>query len=125
MVDQLIYSLKEVSQQLLPILGAVVLIMLIVVLKKLISFINECTLRMKQLESTVKGVDTSIEKLQEPLNSVVKIAHGVDKAYVSTENALKGAAAYVVSSYESYQAKQENKETVLNEEYTKKGDTNE
>ncbi len=115
MVDQLIFSLKEVSEQVIPILSAVVLILIILLLNKCIAFIGECTNRMKQLESTVQGVDKSIEKIQEPLNTAVKVSHGIDKAYDSTENALKSAATYVVSSIENLQSKSSKSDTHCND----------
>lgn len=98
MIDELIVALSTVSKQLLPILGAAVLIFLIVFLRRCIRLIEECTNRIKQLESTVKGVDRSIEKIQAPLDTAVKVSHSVDKVHDSTEAALKQAVSYVASN---------------------------
>lgn len=101
MVDDLIMALKTVSEQLLPILGAVVLICLILFLVKCIKFIVECTKRVQQLETTVRGVDQSIEKMQAPLDTVVKVSHTVDKVHDKTEAAVKQAASFVSANLEN------------------------
>ncbi len=101
MIDQLIETLSMVCGQLLPILGAAVLIYLILFLKKGIEFLQECTGRMKQLESTVKGVDESIEKIQAPLDTAVKMSHTVDRLHDSTEAALKQAVSFVAENFGS------------------------
>lgn len=105
MIDQLIVSMSIVSQQLLPILGAAVLIFLILFLRRGIEFVNECTKRVKQLETTVQGVDQSIEKMQAPLDTVVKVSNSVNRVHDSTEAAVKQAVSFVASNLGSVSSK--------------------
>lgn len=99
MVDQLITALNVVCTQLLPILGAAALLFGILLLKRCIVFIDECTKRVKQLETTVQGVDQSIEKLQAPLNTVVKVSETVDNAQQSAVTCIKQVASYVSDTF--------------------------
>jgi len=95
MTDELLISLNLVCNMLLPILGSAVLIMLIVFLKRCIALVDECTQRVKQLESTVKGVDQSIEKIQTPLDTAVKVSGSIDRMHDSAEVAVKQAVSFV------------------------------
>lgn len=99
MVDQLITALNVVCSQLLPILGATALLFIILLLKRCIVLIDECTKRVKQLETTVQGVDQSIEKLQAPLNTVVKVSETVDNAQQSAATCIKQIATYVSDTF--------------------------
>lgn len=99
MVDQLITALNVVCSQLLPILGATALLFTILLLKRCTVFIDECTKRVKQLETTVHGVDQSIEKLQAPLNTVVKVSETVDNVQQSAASCVKQVVAYVSDNF--------------------------
>lgn len=95
MIDELLISLNLVCKQLIPVLGSAVLIMLMIFLKRCISLVEECTQRVKQLESTVKGVDQSIEKIQSPLDTAVKVSGSIDRMHDSCESAVKQAVSFV------------------------------
>lgn len=98
MTDALLISLNNVCTQLIPILGAAVLIMLMVFLKRCISLVEECTCRVKQLETTVKGVDQSIEKIQAPLDTAVKVSGSVDRMHDSAEAAVKQTVSFIADN---------------------------
>ena len=78
-MDELLLALKNVSEQLVPIFGAVALIFLCIVLNKIAKLIEEITNIVKGLDPTLRLVDQSIEKVQAPLDTVVKFSHSLDK----------------------------------------------
>ena len=87
-VDTLLESLRVFSNLVLPTLGAAALIALIVLLCRLCTLVKEATLRVRELKPTIESVDQSIEKIQAPLDTVVNLAHSVDKAQESAEKAI-------------------------------------
>ncbi|MCR4950922.1 MAG: hypothetical protein K6A40_06330 [Solobacterium sp.] len=93
-MDQLLLDLQNVSTQLLPILGAVVLIFLCIFLKKLWQLIESITATVKGLDPTLKQVYTSIEKVQAPLDTAVKYSHSLDKVHDKTVEAFGKAADF-------------------------------
>ncbi len=124
MLDNLILSLREVSEQLIPIFTCIVLIFIIVLLRKSILLVKTIIQRVIELETTMKQVDKSIEKLQEPLNTAVKVSHGVDQMYDSTEQALKSASTYVVNQFNTMKDQRETKHKTitLDEIVSKRGE---
>ena len=105
--------LNEASQQLIPVLYAIILIVLIIFIFKLISLIKELTKRVQQLEPTLRNVDISLEKVQSPLDTCVNLSHSVDKIHATGEKAVKAAVDYTVNQYttvkKSYDDKKESK----------------
>lgn len=86
-MDALILDLANVSEQLLPILGAVVLIFLCVLLKKAWEMIDS-------IHETIKDVEKSMEKLQAPLDTAVKYSHSLDKVHDKTSEVLQKATDF-------------------------------
>ncbi len=80
-MDALLIALKDVCSQLLPILGAVVLIFLCIALKKLGLLLEAVTNKVNQLDTTVKRVEESLTKVQAPLDTAVKYSHTLDKVH--------------------------------------------
>lgn len=80
-MDALLLDLQTTSEQLLPIIGAVALIFLCILLKKAWELIEELTKTVKDLGPTIKLVDQSMEKVQAPLDTAVKISHTVDDVH--------------------------------------------
>jgi hypothetical protein len=83
-MDDLLLALQNVSQQLLPILGAVALVFLCILLKKIVDLVESITATVKGLDPTLRLVDKSIEKVQAPLNTAVKYSHTLDKVHDKT-----------------------------------------
>lgn len=83
-MDDLLLALQNVSQQLLPILGAVALIFLCILLRKIVALVESITATVKGLDPTLRLVDKSIEKVQAPLNTAVKYSHTLDKVHDKT-----------------------------------------
>ncbi len=94
-MDELLLALSNVSAQVVPIAGALVLIFLCIVLNKVGKLLDEITSTVKKLSPTLKLVDQSIEKVQAPLDTVVKLSHSVDdvtdKTTASIERITKKA----------------------------------
>ena len=93
-MDQLLLDLQNVSSQLLPILGAVVLIFLCIFLKKLWQLIESITATVKGLDPTSQQVYQSIVKVQAPLDPAVKYSHSLDKVHDKTAEAFGKAADF-------------------------------
>lgn len=93
MLDTFLVSLSDVCREILPILGAVALIILCVCLNKLGKVLDQVNERVKEIEPTIKLVDTSIEKLQAPLDTAGKYSHTLDDIHdKAVESAQKVAS---------------------------------
>lgn len=93
-MDALLLDLQNVSEQLLPILGAVALIFLCILLKKLWNFVEELTVTVKNLDPTLKKVDESVEKIQAPLDTAVRYSHSLDKVHEKTSEMVGKAVDF-------------------------------
>jgi hypothetical protein len=83
-MDDLLLALQNVSQQLIPIPGAVALVFLCILLRKIVALVEGITATVKGLDPTLRLVDKSIEKVQAPLDTVVKYSHTLDKVHDKT-----------------------------------------
>jgi uncharacterized protein YoxC len=88
-MDQFLLAAKNLAEILLPSLGAIVLIYLAIVLRKLAKVMDNVNVTMTNAETTVKLVNKSIEKAQAPLDTVVKLSHTVDDVHDSTLETVK------------------------------------
>ncbi len=100
-MDELLLALKNVSEQLVPIFGAVALIFLCIVLNKIAKLIEEITNIVKGLDPTLRLVDQSIEKVQAPLDTVVKFSHSLDKVHDKTSETLTRVAGAATENLNS------------------------
>lgn len=94
-MDALLLALQNVCSQLLPIVGALALIFLCILLKKVWTLIDQITITVKSLDPTIKLVDQSIEKVQAPLDTAVKVSHTVDQVHDKTVDSVNKAAQFV------------------------------
>ena len=120
-MDALLLALQNVSEQLLPILGAAALIFLCILLKKITALIEAVTETVKNLDPTLKKVDESIAKVQAPLDTVVKYSHSLDKVHDKTTEALTKAAAVANDSLDGLKERLQNN----NEESEQEDEDNE
>lgn len=104
-MDAFIQSFSILSKQLLPILGAVSLVCLIVLLLKFIKFLGSLDDTVIKSHKTIDLLDQSIEKVQAPLDTVVKVSNTVDKAHDATVQAVDSAKDYIVKSAETIKDK--------------------
>ena len=97
-MDAFIVALSNLCNQIMPILGAVCLVCVIVLLIKLIKVLDSTDLTLLKAHGTIDLVDQSIEKIQAPLDTVVKVSGTVDKAHDATISAVKEAKDFVVKN---------------------------
>ncbi|MEG0177865.1 hypothetical protein [Anaerorhabdus sp.] len=94
-MNEFIEAAQNLSVQLLPILGVIVLIFLCVLLVKLTNLVKTVDGSVKEFHGTMKLVDKSIEKAQAPLDTAVKLSHTVDEVHDKSYAAVKQASEYV------------------------------
>jgi uncharacterized protein YoxC len=94
-MDALLADLQNVSAQLLPILGAVALIFLCILLKKAWQFIEKLNETVGKMDGTIKLADQSMEKIQAPLDTAVKLSHTVDQVHDKSVDAVTKATEFV------------------------------
>ncbi len=97
-MDALIIALRNLSTDLLPILGAVCLVCVIILLIKLIRVTSDIDVTLLKTHGTIDLVDRSIEKVQAPLDTVAKVSGTVDRAHDATVIAVKDAKDFVVKN---------------------------
>ena len=100
MIDSLLVSLGAVCAQLLPILGALALVFLCIVLKRLADVMGELTRTVKNLDPAVKSVNDSMVKIQAPLDTVVKYSHTLDDVHDKTVDSVGKVAESLSDSVE-------------------------
>ena len=104
-MDAFIQSFSVLSEQLLPILGAVSLVCVIILILKLIKVLGSLDDTLVKSHGTIDLLDQSIEKVQAPLDTVVKVSNTVDKAHDATVQAVGSAKDYIVKSAETIKDK--------------------
>ena len=95
-MDAFILAFRNLCSDLLPILGAVALVCVIIFLIKLINVLSSVDIALVKTGDTIDKVDESIEKIQAPLDTVVRLSASVDKAHDATLVAVKDAKDFVV-----------------------------
>lgn len=101
MLDSLLIALRDVSEALLPILGALTLLFLCILLSRLSKLVDSLNESVKELDPTLKGLDVSVAKLQAPLDTVVKYSHSLDKVHDKTAEAFGKAADFAADSIDN------------------------
>ncbi|MBQ6221868.1 MAG: hypothetical protein IJJ44_04600 [Solobacterium sp.] len=91
-MDALLSALYAVCVQLLPIIGAVVLVFLCIFLRKLWKLIDHASDMVVRLNPTINLVDQSIEKVQAPLDTAVKYSKTLDNVHDKTVESVNRAA---------------------------------
>ncbi len=90
---------------LMPILGATVLVCLIVLLIRLIKLLKSVQSSTDKLPDTIGLIDTSLEKVQAPLDTVVKVSTTVDKVHDGTVELVDKTKDFVVSNIDTIKEK--------------------
>ncbi|MCR5794924.1 MAG: hypothetical protein K6G61_06220 [Solobacterium sp.] len=99
-------------------------------MRKLWGLIDEITKTVKGLDPTLRLVDKSIEKVQAPLDTVVKLSHTVDRVHDKTAETLGKAADFAAENVEGIKGMvqeklQKNEEAAPAEEAAPEGEGNE
>ena len=95
-MDAFIVAFRDLSEDLIPILGAICLVCVIILLIRLIKLLSSVDSTLLKTHTTIDLVDRSIEKVQAPLDTAVKVSGTVDKAHDATVSAVKDAKDFVV-----------------------------
>ena len=116
-MDAFIIATRDLANQIIPILGAIVLLFLCIALSKLWKLLDSITVTVKGLDPTLKKVDLSIEKAQAPLDTVVKYSHSLDKAHDKASDAFVKAADFANEEIDNLKSfvkdKTPEKETII------------
>ena len=123
-MDQLATLLNVASQQIMPILSAIVLILVIIFMVYLISLIKEITKRIIQLEPTLRNVDISLEKAQAPLDTCVNLSHSVDQIHENGEKALKSCVEYTSTQFANIKKQYDEKKQYAEKMHEMKNEQN-
>lgn len=91
-MDELLSALSDVSIKLLPVLGAAVLIVLIILLKRLLDL-------LKKVEKTIDTVDETLTKIQGPINTLVGVAKAIDTVSSASEHLLRTIVGTIASNF--------------------------
>lgn len=94
-MDEFFALLNQVSVILLPILGAIALIYLIVLLKRVISVFS-------RVDAILVDVDKKVTRLDGPLDTLVRLSHSVDKVHDTTYRGIVGLAEFIVSNWTTF-----------------------
>lgn len=122
-MNEFLISLKEVSSYLLPLLGVIALILLIAVLSGLIRVVKTLDEVVKKAVGTVDLTNQSIEKVQYPLDTAVKLSASIDKAHDASAKAMAEAKDYMVRNASVFKQKAQEAKDAVNEVLRKKEKT--
>ena len=100
-MDELLAAMYKVAVQLVPILGVAVLCFLIALIRHCIALIKELTETAKKAGTTLEGVDKSIDKLQAPLDTAVRVSETVDQIQQTAVETVKNVAGFVAGNLDS------------------------
>ena len=111
-------GLYEVCRSLLPIIGVVVLIILAVVLIKIGRLLDTVNVTVEKTHGSIKLVEETLDKVQEPVDTVVKVSKSIDRAHDAGVKAIDDAKVYVNKNIETLKTKVGELNDRLNEKRT-------
>jgi len=97
-MDSFIVALRNLCNEIMPILGAACLICVIILLIKTIKVMESVDATLIKTHPSIDLLDQSMEKLQAPLDTAVKVSDVVDKAADATVEAAKEAKDFIVKN---------------------------
>lgn len=97
-MDPLLQSLREASVLVLPTLGALVLIFLLVLLKRVLDLLKRVNALMDRVNSTLDVVDKELAELQESISVLSSLARGI----VTVQNFTKHSVTTLVVFFAEY-----------------------
>ena len=104
-MDAFILAAKDLSYELLPILGVIVLVMLIVLLSRLIKLVTKISDTLLKTHTTIDLIDTSIEKVQAPLDTAIRLSGIVDDVHEAGIEMVKNTKVYLDKNKEEIKDK--------------------
>lgn len=109
-MDSFVNSLSSVCSLLMPIAGVAVLCALTALLCHCISLIKTLKETLIKTHGTISLVDKSIEKVQYPLDTAVKVTGSIDKAYDASAKMFTEAKKFVNENVETLKEKARKKQ---------------
>lgn len=103
-MDAFFASLSEISSLLLPTLGAVSLVFLIVVLKKVYDLLKEVIVIVSHMDQTLKVVDETLTEIQAPVKTVANVARGIDTVTNLTQHSLVSVSKLFIDNFDLIQS---------------------
>lgn len=100
-MDALLLALQNVCTQLVPIIGAVALVFLCILLKKAWILIDQATDKVKKLDPTIDLANQSMQKIQAPLDTAVKLSGTVDELHDKAVDSAGKLSAAVTEGMDS------------------------
>ena len=100
-MDSFISSLYEICNLLLPMIGVVVLVVLIITLVKVGRLLDTVNDTVEKTQGSIKLVEATLDKVQEPVETVVKVTKSIDKAHDASVKAIDDAKVYVNKNIET------------------------
>lgn len=107
-MDKFLEAFADLCDEINPILKAVVFVALIIFIIKLIKTLKNVDSTLLKSHNTIDLLDQSIEKVQAPLDTVVKVSNTVDKAHDVTVEAVEKTKDFVVKNAENVKEKVNN-----------------
>ncbi len=99
-MDELLRAMQEVSVQVLPILGVIVLFFLVLVLRRIYKLLGDVGLSVIKLNTTIDKINGGLDELKAPLSTLSRLSHSVDVIHSATESALKSAIGIVIENFD-------------------------
>jgi len=97
-MDSFIVALRNLCNEIMPILGAACLVYVIILLIKIIKVMESVNETLIKTHPSIDLLDKSMEKLQAPLDTAVKVSDVVDKATDATVEAAREAKDFIVKN---------------------------
>lgn len=97
-MDAFLNSFHDLSNTLIPILGAIILVVVIILLINVIGLVRSAKKVTDRLPETVGLTNKSIEKVQAPLDTMVKMSATVDKVHDEAVDAAKATKDFIVTN---------------------------
>ena len=97
-MDSFIIAFRNLCNEIMPILGAVCLVCVIILLIKMIKVMESVDVTLIKTHPSIDLLDKSMEKLQAPLDTAVKVSDAVDKATDATMEAAREAKEFIVKN---------------------------
>ena len=85
-MDELLRALQEVSVQLLPFLGVVVLIFLILILRRVYLLLADVGHTVIKVNTAMDKVNSSLDEFKAPLSTLSRLSNSIDLVHTATRN---------------------------------------
>lgn len=104
-MDEFLNSFANLCSMIMPMLVAAVLVCLIILLIRLIKLLKSVQDSTDKLPNTIGLVDESLEKVQAPLDTVVKVSNTVEKVHDGTVELVDKTKEYIVTNFDTIKDK--------------------